>query len=240
MKLNRANTLETPKLIAHRGYAVAAPQNSMASFEAAGNLGFWAIETDVRKSKDGVLVCCHDSTVDSMFYGSGAVEEMAFDQLKQLRFRQDKANGCKAPGGIPSFEEYLALCKDYNCIPFIETKTSDISDVLDEASRYFCEDEIVISSVQFQHLELVRQITDKVFIHHIFSDENRLLRLQELRNCGLSYNYPDYRQCPADLIHKTHAAGVQLCLRAGDSIQAVRDMIVLGLDYIPTNCISSI
>ena len=170
----------------------------------------------------------------------GAVEEMAFDQLKQLRFRQDKANGCKAPGGIPSFEEYLALCKDYNCIPFIETKTSDISDVLDEASRYFCEDEIVISSVQFQHLELVRQITDKVFIHHIFSDENRLLRLQELRNCGLSYNYPDYRQCPADLIHKTHAAGVQLCLRAGDSIQAVRDMIVLGLDYIPTNCISSI
>lgn len=238
--IHRCNSFEKPKLIAHRGFAVGVPQNSLPAFEAAGKLGFWAIETDVRKSADGVLVCCHDATVDSMFCGSGAVEEMTVRQLKQLAFKEEKANGCEMPGTMPSFDEYLALCKDHGCIPFIETKTADISDVLEAALRYFREEEIVISSVQFSHLERVRQITDRVFIHHIFSDEQKLLRLQELGNSGLSYNYPDYRQCPASLIEKTHAAGVKLCLRAGDTPEAVRDMIKLGLDYIPTNCIVSI
>ena len=45
------------KLIAHRGYAVHAPQNSLEAFETAGRLGYWAIETDVHKTLDGVLVC---------------------------------------------------------------------------------------------------------------------------------------------------------------------------------------
>lgn len=239
-QIHRSNSPEKPKLIAHRGFAVGVPQNSLPAFEAAGKLGFWAIETDVRKSADGILVCCHDATVDSMFCGSGAVEEMTFDQLKRLPFRQEKSNGCERPGSMPSFDEYLSVCKDHGCIPFIETKTEDIADVLKAAQKYFREEEIVISSVQFSHLELVRAITDKVFIHHIFSDGQKLLRLRELGNSGLSYNYPDYRQCPAELIEKTHAAGVQLCLRAGDTPEAVRDMIALGLDYIPTNRISGI
>ena len=238
--IHRVNSVEKPKLIAHRGFAVGIPQNSLPAFEAAGKLGFWAIETDVRKSADGVLMCCHDATVDSMFRGSGAVEAMTYDQLKRLEFKEEKSNGCLFSGAMPSFDEYLSLCKAYGSIPFIETKTSDISDVLEAALRLFREEEIVISSVQMQHLEIVRQITDRVFIHHIFSDEQTLLRLQELGNSGLSYNYPDYRLCPVDLINKTHTAGVQICLRAGDTVAAVRDMITLGLDYIPTNCIASI
>ena len=64
------------RLIAHRGYAIHAPQNSAEAFEAAGRLGFWAIETDVRRTLDGVLVCCHDATVDSMFCGSGEISAL--------------------------------------------------------------------------------------------------------------------------------------------------------------------
>ena len=67
------------KLIAHRGYAVHAPQNSLEAFEAAGKLGYWAIETDVHKTKDGVLVCNHDATVDHMF--NGIIEQNAHTSL---------------------------------------------------------------------------------------------------------------------------------------------------------------
>ena len=69
------------RLIAHRGYAIHAPQNSAEAFEAAGRLGFWAIETDVRRTLDGVLVCCHDATVDSMFCGSGEISALPWDAL---------------------------------------------------------------------------------------------------------------------------------------------------------------
>lgn len=236
----RANSTDKPKLIAHRGFAVGMPQNSLPAFETAGKLGFWAIETDVHKTADGVLVSCHDATVDSMFCGSGAIRQMTLDQLKRLEFREDKRNGCVAPGSMPTFREYLQICKEYGSIPFIETKTEDIAEVLAAAGDIFREEEIVISSVQFSHLEAVRKITDKVFIHHIFSDEEKMSRLAEMGNSGLSFNYPNYKECPRLLLEKTHAAGVQICLRAGDTKEAVRDMIALGLDYIPTNCIASL
>lgn len=238
--IHRPNCVEKPKFIAHRGFTVGLPQNSLPAFEAAGKLGFWAIETDVHKTADGILVCCHDATVDSMFCGSGAIREMSFDALRSLQFRQEKRNGCTNPGVMPSFREYLGICKRYGCIPFIETKTADIAEVLEAAGEFFREEEFVVSSCTFSHLEQVRAITDKVFIHHIFSDEEKMCRLAQMGNSGLSYNYPNYWECPMELLEKTHASGVQICLRAGDTAQAAREMITMGLDYIPTNCIASI
>ena len=44
------NTAAAPKLIAHRGLAVDHPQNTLSAFRAAGETGFWAIETDVHKT----------------------------------------------------------------------------------------------------------------------------------------------------------------------------------------------
>ena len=86
----RKNSLELPKLIAHRGYAVEAPQNSIPAFVEAGKLGFWAVETDVHKTKDGVLVCNHNNSVDEMYYGSGKIAEMTYRELATLESKQRK------------------------------------------------------------------------------------------------------------------------------------------------------
>lgn len=47
-------------LLAHRGYHAAAPENTLAAFEAAAKLGVDGIETDVRVSSDGLPVIIHD------------------------------------------------------------------------------------------------------------------------------------------------------------------------------------
>ena len=47
-------------LLAHRGYHLSAPENTMAAFEAAVQLGVDGIETDVRLSRDGLPVIIHD------------------------------------------------------------------------------------------------------------------------------------------------------------------------------------
>jgi glycerophosphoryl diester phosphodiesterase len=47
-------------LLAHRGYHLDAPENSMAAFDAAVKLGVDGIETDVRLSRDGMPVIIHD------------------------------------------------------------------------------------------------------------------------------------------------------------------------------------
>ena len=135
------------RLIAHRGYAIHAPQNSAEAFEAAGRLGFWAIETDVRRTLDGVLVCCHDATVDSMFCGSGEISALPWDALRSLTFREDKKNGSLRKEGMPLFRTYLSICKAHGAVPFIELKTMDTEAVLAETRQFFDDGALVISSI---------------------------------------------------------------------------------------------
>jgi glycerophosphoryl diester phosphodiesterase len=52
-----------PIVIAHRGGAAEAPENSMEAFERAIRLGYPGVEFDVRMSKDGVPVVVHDEAV---------------------------------------------------------------------------------------------------------------------------------------------------------------------------------
>lgn len=56
----------TPLAIAHRGGAGEAPQNTMAAFQHAWELGFPCIEIDVRATSDGVLAVYHDPTLDTL------------------------------------------------------------------------------------------------------------------------------------------------------------------------------
>ena len=78
------HTRECPRLLGHRGFTPVAPENSIPSFEAAGMLGFWAIETDVHKTKDGVLVCCHNASTQKMYNEDLVIEESTFADLQKL------------------------------------------------------------------------------------------------------------------------------------------------------------
>ena len=52
------------KVMAHRGYSGAYPENTMLSFRKAAEVGTDGIELDVHMTKDGVLVVHHDERVD--------------------------------------------------------------------------------------------------------------------------------------------------------------------------------
>lgn len=54
---------EKPRLIAHRGAPTLAPENTLASMQAAAGLGIYGLETDISVSADGVLFLMHDSTL---------------------------------------------------------------------------------------------------------------------------------------------------------------------------------
>lgn len=238
----RRNTTERPKLIAHRGFTPAAPENSLPAFEAAGKLGFWAIETDVRKTRDGVLVCYHDVDAEVMYNGSGPIAEFSYQELSRLRLR--RGSGLERyPAqtlGMPTFRAYLEICRRYGCIPFVEIKTTDADEILHYACRYFRKKDLMVSSASMEHLLQARRAAPGVFIHHIFSNPEDMRRISRMGNGGVSYDYSDINTFPTALLEETHRAGVLCCLRAGDSVESVREMIAMGLDYIPTNCVFSL
>ncbi len=70
--------------IGHRGAPDEAPENTMASFRRALELGADGIEFDVQETSDGQLVVIHDAMLDRTTNGTGAVLEHSFDQVRSL------------------------------------------------------------------------------------------------------------------------------------------------------------
>lgn len=226
-----------PLFIAHRGFTPVAPENSLISFAEAAKRKYWAIETDVHSTKDGVLVCCHDSSLLRTYGVDVVIEETKYEELN--KYYINSGNNVEKYDAdmlrIPLFEEYLTICKENNCVPFIETKGKVVPQVLDIVEKMGLTERSVLSSCDFEHIVKARSLSN-IFVHHIFSDFDKCLEISKMGNGGLSYNYPDLDDLPDGLIEETHKAGVKVCLRAGDNEETVQRMIKLGLDYIPTNC----
>jgi glycerophosphoryl diester phosphodiesterase len=72
------------KVIGHRGAAGLAPENTFAGFDLALALGVDGIETDVQKTKDGILVLFHDDLLDRTTNGVGVLQEASWQELRQL------------------------------------------------------------------------------------------------------------------------------------------------------------
>ncbi len=99
---------ERPLILGHRGASHAAPQNTLAAFCKAADVGADGVELDVHLSRDGVPVVIHDDSVDATTDGKGLVCEMTLAQLKTLdagvRF------GAQFAGErIPTLEEVLEV-----------------------------------------------------------------------------------------------------------------------------------
>ena len=73
------------KYWAHRGCSQRYPENTQTSFEKAMRLRqLTGIETDVQRTRDGVLVIIHDERVDRTTDGSGWVKDYSLKEIKKL------------------------------------------------------------------------------------------------------------------------------------------------------------
>jgi glycerophosphoryl diester phosphodiesterase len=72
-----------PLVVGHRGLMHSAPECTLTGFRACLALGV-GFEFDVRRTKDGQLVCLHDPTLDRTTNGRGALADLAIEEVKQL------------------------------------------------------------------------------------------------------------------------------------------------------------
>ncbi len=84
---------KAPLVIAHRGAAAEAPENTIEAFDLSVLLGADALELDVQQAGDGTLVVIHDRTVDRTTEAVGPVAGFSGAELARL--------------GVPALEEVL-------------------------------------------------------------------------------------------------------------------------------------
>jgi glycerophosphoryl diester phosphodiesterase len=114
-------------VIAHRGESIHAPEQTLAAFRLAVELGADMIEADVRRTRDGRLVMLHDARVDRTTDGHGLVSELSFDQVRSL-----DAGAWFSPAftgeRIPTLDELFDLADGASIALCLEVKADSSAD----------------------------------------------------------------------------------------------------------------
>ncbi|MEX1077550.1 MAG: glycerophosphodiester phosphodiesterase [Homoserinimonas sp.] len=80
-----------PRVLAHRGLAIEAPENTLLAFLKALSVGADYIETDVRASHDGVAVISHDETLSRVADRAVRVDQLTMAELRRVNLGDGQA-----------------------------------------------------------------------------------------------------------------------------------------------------
>lgn len=100
-----------PLKVAHRGGAGLAPENTLAAFRKALEVGADAVELDLHMSKDGALVVMHDPDLFRTTGASGEIRTLTLTELHKFNAAATYRGNGVVPQHIPTLQEVLALVK---------------------------------------------------------------------------------------------------------------------------------
>jgi len=179
-----ANADKVVKSINHKGYH-SAPENTLAAFRESAKRGFTMVECDVSFTKDGQAVLLHDDTVDRTSNGTGDIESMTFEEVRALDFGSWKSEDYIGEK-IPSFDEFICLCRKLSLHPYIEIKdelTKEQTEMLTQTvSRYGMFDKVTwISCLKKCLKAILNEYSDARIGMIVYKvTENKIIDLLEL------------------------------------------------------------
>ncbi|WP_157009172.1 glycerophosphodiester phosphodiesterase [Agromyces laixinhei] len=93
-----------PRVLAHRGLALDAPENTLLAFAKAVAIGCEYIETDVHLSADGVAVVAHDPTLERVAGRDVEVSKLTMAELRRIDLGQVQGF-CSLEEALDAFPE---------------------------------------------------------------------------------------------------------------------------------------
>jgi glycerophosphoryl diester phosphodiesterase len=211
--------------IGHRGAKAYAPENTIASFKKALEIGVDAVELDVRKTKDNFLVVIHDEDVKRTTNKEGLVRELTLKEIKNLSTEGNEK--------IPTLEEALDFL-DKKVKVFIELKEAGIeAQVLDIVCKKGVEKNVVITSFLEEPLKKVRELNDQIATGLIYaSHKNPVRAALELK---ANYLLPLYRFTHTANVEKAHQNGLKVMVWTINNPEEVEEYIKKGVDGIASD-----
>ena len=234
----KREALGRPLIMGHRGAMGHAPENTLASFKRAHELGVEAVELDVHLSADGVLVVHHDETLDRTTDGHGELADLTLDQLRQLDAGKKFAPEF-AGERIPTLEEVLTWAKGVELPVVIEFKRNlnvrrIVEAAIAEVERLQASQDVAF--ISFDHfvpagLKQARpQWTTGVLFVGRPVDAVHLATAS-----GADGLLPNFYFVEPDMVQAAHAAGKWVGVWAPNSEKELGYVLQTGVDMIGTN-----
>lgn len=184
--------------IAHRGFSSKYPENTMIAFEKAVEENCDGIETDLNMTKDGIIVICHDETLNRTTNGSGYIKDYTYKELSKLDAGTKFSDKFKDQR-IITIDELLDYVKDKNILLNLELKNDLIhyenleEKTIEKIYEYRLQDNVILSSFNHYSMLKVKELDDNIKTGLLY--------------CGTIYNAYEYAQkLKADALHPYYPA----------------------------------
>jgi len=230
-------------VIAHRGASGAAPENTMAAFRKAVELGAGFIETDLQLSRDARLVALHDDTLERTTNGRGPVSSKTLEELRKLdagNWFRPSGQGTAAFAGerIPTVEEILAFGREHEIGLHLEVKPTgpsgaehDIVGALHDSNEVA---RSVVLSFSASVLKRIRQLDPLVMTGFLFSDRMPS-PVAAAVGAGARQLLPRADHATRELVTEAHAYDLRVVAWTADSHADMQKLIAAGVDGIITD-----
>ena len=210
---------------AHRGASQYYPENTMTAFEAGIRQGANGIETDVQKTKDGVLVLFHDDTLTRLTGETGSVRDYTYEQLQVFCVKK-----AEMVDKIPTLEEFLSHFADKEISFAIELKVDGIEkEVVDFIYKYKADNKTIITSFALSRLQKVKAYAPYIHLGYLTKkvDDDTV---QSLIDVGVDEICPHASLVDEDKVEKWHRIGFNVRAWGVSSEEYMKSLYLAGVD----------
>ncbi len=240
-------------VIAHRGGAGLAPENTMVAFQNAVSMGVDMLEMDVHMTKDGHIVVIHDATVDRTTDGVGKVADMTLQEVQALdagyRFTRDggitypyRGKGVR----IPTLDDVLAAFPHARMS--IEIKPDDLTvtdKVVALVKKHYAESRVLLVSFNNEVVHRVRVIDPDIVTGASRKEMYLFWGMTKLHLWRLYRPVPDVLQLPQrwkghqvvtpSVVRAAHRLGMKVQVWTVDDPEDMKTLMGEGVDGIITD-----
>ena len=223
------------RMQAHRGVSTEYPENTMAAFRLAEELGADWIELDVQECADGEIVVMHDSNFARTVGLRANVWELTWPEIAELD-AGSRFSPLYAGEGIPLLREVLDFARESGVRLNIELKPTGRERELERSvarlvQEYGMEERCVITSQVYAVLERVKAVAPELETVYVmglaYGDLSRMTAADAFSIQAASITRP--------LVKRVHNAGKEIMAWTVNSADAIDRMLSRGVDNIITD-----
>jgi glycerophosphoryl diester phosphodiesterase len=218
-----------PLVLGHRGASAVAPENTVAAFSRARELGADGVELDVRRSADGVLMVHHDAEIP----GLGALGACTYAEVRHAR------------PSVATLEEALHACRgmvvnaEVKCLPW-EVDADRDGSVMRAAIDLLAghDAELIVSSFDLAAIDLAREYAPHVTTGWLTHGQEVGAAARVAVDHHHAWLNPDLHaalSAGGDGFGEAHTAGLLVSVWTVDDPDDVRTLAGAGADIIISN-----
>jgi glycerophosphoryl diester phosphodiesterase len=221
-----------PLIVAHRGASRIARENTLEAFEAAIESGADAIECDLRRTADGIIVVHHNATIP-----------LTRRRISRLTWPEACRLAHKRGYDLPTFEEAARLCHKRIALDLELKETGYETEVVRQTFRFLDKKQVLFTSFNDASLTAIKEYDPEAKVGLLLgfrrgrtpAQRRRLFAKARLRACGADVVLPHWQLVRFGFMRRMSALGLPVVTWTVDSPRRAERLLNQGVTGIITN-----